>query len=450
MATNTNYKPEELLSVKGCKHNSVSEKACHKPSGGESCAFDGTYIVLNPIRDAAHLVHGSTVCTGHNYESRGSLSSGSRMYRYGFTTDISELDIIYGGEQKLHDAILEIARDFQPSAIFVYSTCVPGVTGEDIEHICKETQPEAGRPVIPVNAPGFLGHKNLGNRIAGEVLLNYVIGTNEPPAEELERPTINFLGEYNIAGDMWNVLPLFEKIGVNLLAGITGDTDFERITWAHRAQANLLVCGRAMINLATGMRDKYGIPYSEISFFGKENTDTALRETARLLGDEKIAARVEEVIKEEEAKLKIALEPYAKILKGKKAIIYSGGVKSWSLITALQDLGMIVEGCGTKKSSLSDVEKMTELVGADKIIHDTSPANLLKLMREKNCDILIAGGRNQYLANKENIPYVDVNQEKHTPYEGYQGLVNLARDMACSIDSPVRETLKGGAPWENL
>jgi nitrogenase molybdenum-cofactor synthesis protein NifE len=35
-------------------------------------------------------------------------------------------------------------------------------------------------PVVPVTSPGFVGSKNLGNRIGGEALLEYVIGTANP------------------------------------------------------------------------------------------------------------------------------------------------------------------------------------------------------------------------------------------------------------------------------
>ncbi|HHN66393.1 MAG TPA: nitrogenase iron-molybdenum cofactor biosynthesis protein NifN [Nitrospirae bacterium] len=34
---------------------------------------------------------------------------------------------------------------------------------------------------------------------------------------------------------------------------------------------------------------------------------------------------------------------------------------------------------------------------------------------------------------KEGFPFVDVNQERHTPYAGYEGLVNLAEDISKSI-----------------
>ncbi len=438
---------EEMLNTSSCKHNDSGEKSCAKPRGGESCAFDGSYVVLNPIRDAAHLVHGSIACCGHNYESRGSLSSGSRMYRYGFTTEITELDIIYGAEEKLLASIEYVARTHRPAAVFVYQTCVPALTGEDVESICETAQERLEIPVIPVVAPGFLGHKNLGNRIAGDVLMKHVIGTGEPESNVDYSRSINLIGEYNIAGEQWDIMPLFRKIGIHVAARMTGDSDFEEITRAHHARANLLVCGRALVNLAVGMEERYGMPYSEVSFFGMENTSRALREAARLIGDPAIIRRTEEVIAEEEGRIRRELDACRSLLDGKRAVVYTGGVKSWSMILALRDLGIEVTACGTKKSSLSDIEKMRELIGEERILNDTSPANIMRKMRETNADILIAGGRNQYLANKEKIPFIDVNQEKHTPYAGYAGILNMAHDIIKTIDSPVWKSVKREAPW---
>lgn len=450
MNTMSTYK-EELLDVgNSCSHNSSDDKACHKPRGGESCAYDGSYIVLNPIRNAAHLVHGPIACAGHNYESRGSLSSGSNLYRYGFTTDLQNMDVIYGGEKKLHDAIVYIANEFKPAAVFVYNTCVPALTGEDVEKVCEDSSREIGLPVIPVIAPGFLGHKNLGNRIAGETLLKYVIGTGEPAEDVTNIPTINFIGEYNIAGETWDLLPLYEKIGVRVLSRMTGDSDYHEITYAHRAKANLLVCGRALINVAVGMEESYEIPYSEVSFFGISNTSNALRESAKLLKDKgfDIATKTEELIFKEEKRARELLEPYMDLLSGKKAVIYTGGVKSWSFISMLRDLGIEVTGVGTKKSSLVDMERIKALVGEGAMIEKPTPKTLLTRMEESGAEILIAGGRNQYFAYKQYLPFLDVNQEKHTPYAGYEGIVRFADDLLKTMQTPVWDAVKRRAPWE--
>ncbi|RPI37222.1 MAG: nitrogenase iron-molybdenum cofactor biosynthesis protein NifE, partial [Nitrospiraceae bacterium] len=239
----------DKLTENGCG-TEKTDKVC-RSRGGESCAFDGAMIVLQPIADAAHVVHGPIACCGNSWEGRGSLSKKGSLHRMGFTTDMSELDIIYGSEEKLFHAIRKIFDEVRPKAIFVYSTCVSGLIGEDIDAVCRRAETVLGIRVIPVNAPGFVGPKNLGNRIAGEVLLDHVIGTGEPPS--VTGYDINLIGEYNIAGDLWLTEPILEKAGLKVLSRMTGDATFEEITWAHRAKLNVVVCSRALINVAKEM-----------------------------------------------------------------------------------------------------------------------------------------------------------------------------------------------------
>lgn len=439
----------DKLTADGC-FTDDKHKVC-RSRGGESCAFDGAMIVLQPIADTAHIVHGPIACCGNSWEGRGTLAkagaNGAKpLHRMGFTTDMGEIDIVYGSAEKLYQAIVQTHSAVSPKAIFVYSTCVSGLVGEDIDAVCRKAGLELGIRVIPVNAPGFVGPKNLGNRIAGEVLLEHVIGTGEPapPLPPLgkggARGVINLIGEYNIAGDLWLIEPLLAKAGIRVLSRITGDSTFEEITHAHRAKLNVVVCGRALINVARGMERQYNIPFVEVSFFGSTEIAKALRLIAGRLqgpgdrgqgsGEDSIGIAVEGLIRSEEKKLKAALKPYQH-LRSKKAVLYSGGVKSWSFISALMDLGIEVVAIGTKKSTFEDEEKMKQILGPDApLVEDVTPKNLLKLLRDRKADMLIAGGRNQYLAIKEGFPFVDVNQERHTPYAGYEGLVNLAEQIS--------------------
>lgn len=414
------------LIKEGCSSDDGT-KVC-RSRGGESCAFDGAMVVLQPIADAAHIVHGPIACLGNSWEGRGSHSDKGRLLLMGFTSDMDELDIVYGAEKKLFDTIERVIGTVSPKAVFIHSTCVSGMIGEDMEAVARRASATFGLPVIPVSAPGFAGPKNLGNRVAGQVLLDHVIGTGEPDFE-LTGNEINLVGEYNIAGDLGLVEPVLKRAGIRILSRMTGNASYEEITYAHRARLNVLLCGRALVNVATGMRERYGTPYIEASFLGMSETSLALRGIAHGLGSAEITDAVEHVIAQEEGRVRDALGPYAHF-NGRKVVLYSGGVKSWAMIAALRDLGLEIVAVGTKKSSAHDEEKMRALLGPSApLIEDVAPKNLLKLMRERGAELMVAGGRNLYLGIKEGFPFIDVNQERHTAYAGYDGLLNLAHDI---------------------
>ncbi|BAY20532.1 nitrogenase MoFe cofactor biosynthesis protein NifE [Calothrix sp. NIES-2100] len=452
----TQGKINELLSEPGCEHNhhkhgQKKNKSCHQqaqPGAAQGgCAFDGASIALVPITDAAHLVHGPIACAGNSWGGRGSLSSDSHLYKMGFTTDLSENDIIFGGEKKLYKAILEVQQRYQPAAVFVYSTCVTALIGDDLDAVCETAAKKTGIPIIPVNSPGFIGSKNLGNRVGGEALLEYVIGSAEP---EYTTPyDINLIGEYNIAGELWGVLPLFEKLGIRVLAKITGDAKYNEVRYAHRAKLNVMICSKALINVARKMEERYGVPYIEESFYGVDDMNRCLRNIAAKIGDQGLQERVEKLITEETTALDIALASYRDRLKGKRVVLYTGGVKSWSIISAAKDLGMEVVATSTKKSTEEDKARIKELLGKDGIAMEKGNAQeLLRVIAQTKADMLIAGGRNQYTALKARIPFLDINQERHHPYAGYVGMVEMARELDEALYSPVWAQVRQPALWE--
>ncbi|MEM1240225.1 MAG: bifunctional nitrogenase iron-molybdenum cofactor biosynthesis protein NifEN [Cyanobacteria bacterium P01_H01_bin.26] len=450
----TSGKINELLTQPGCEHNhkkSAKKKACQQqaqPGAAQGgCAFDGASIALVPITDVAHLVHGPIACSGNSWGSRGSLSSGPMIYKMGFTTDLSENDIIFGGEKKLYKAIHDVKERYSPAAVFVYLTCVTALIGDDIEAVCQTASEKFDIPVVPVTSPGFVGSKNLGNRIGGEALLEHVVGTREP---DYTTPyDINLIGEYNIAGEMWGMLPLLEKLGIRVLAKITGDARYHDVACAHRAKLNVMICSKALINMAHKMEERYGIPYIEESIYGVEDMNRLLRDVAANLGDADLQARVETLIQTETRKLDEALAPYRQRLKGKRVVLYTGGVKSWSIISAAKDLGIDVVATSTKKSTEEDKARIKTLLGKDGIMMQKGNAQeLLKVIAKTNADMLIAGGRNQYTALKAKVPFLDINQERHHPYAGYLGMIEMAKELDEALHSPIWEQVRREAPWE--
>lgn len=445
---------QALLDEPACGHNTKGKTGCTPPKPGATqggCAFDGAQIALLPIADAAHIVHGPIGCAGSSWDARGSRSSGIELFRTGMTSDLSDVDVIMGrGEKRLFHSVRQAIGSYEPAAVFIYHTCVTALNGDDLDAVAKACQARWGVPVIPVDCAGFYGSKSLGNRIAGDTLINYVIGQAEPlpMPESARRPGIqvhdvNLIGEYNIAGEFWQVAPLFDELGLRILCTLSGDARFHEVQSMHRAQANMVVCSKAMLNIARHLHTHYGTPYFEGSFYGIEDTSHALRSFAALLGDAGLSARTEALIAREEATARAALVPWQAQLAGKRVLIFSGGVKSWSVVSAMQDMGLTVVATGTEKSTEEDRARIQALMGEHtRMIDDNDQAALMAACQEYQADILIAGGRYLYPALKSRIPFLDINHERDFAYAGYQGIVELARQISLAIHNPIWTQLR--------
>jgi len=450
---------QDVFNEPGCAKNAnkseaEKKKGCTKqlqPGGAAGgCAFDGAKIALQPFTDVAHLVHGPIACEGNSWDNRGAASSGSDLWRTSFTTDMNETDVVFGGEKRLFKSCKEIIEKYDPPAIFVYQTCVPAMIGDDINAVCKAASEKFGKPVIPVNSPGFVGPKNLGNKLAGEALLDHVIGTMEP---EYTTPyDVNIIGEYNLSGELWQVKPLFDELGIRILACISGDGRYQDVACSHRAKAAMMVCSKAMINVARKMEERYDIPFFEGSFYGIEDTSDSLRELARLLIERgappEFMDRVEALIAREEAQAWAAIARYKPRFKGKKVLLITGGVKSWSVVAALHEAGLELVGTSVKKSTREDKERIKELMGQDAhMIDDMKPRDMYKMLKDAKADIMLSGGRSQFIALKATMPWLDINQERHNAYMGYVGMVKLVEEIDKSLYNPVWEQVRKPAPW---
>ncbi|MGI2902961.1 nitrogenase iron-molybdenum cofactor biosynthesis protein NifE [Tolypothrix sp. VBCCA 56010] len=431
----------------GCKDNSPKKKSTLPQPGTAQggCAFDSAMITLLPIADAAHVVHGPSGCAASMWGSYGSLTSGSTLYKIRFTSEIEESDIIFGGAKKLYKGIIELQRRYKPAAVFVYSTCITAMIGDDIEGVCKDATEQTGIPAIPVHCPGFIGSESMGNRVAGEALLEHVIGTAEP---DFTTPyDINLIGEYNIAGAMWNVLPLLEKLGIRVLAKITDDARYKEICYAHRAKLNVVLSAKSLTSMAKRMHKRYGIPYIEESIYGVEQINQCLRNIAAKLGNADLQERTEKLIAEETAALDEKLAVYRSQLQGKRVVLYTGSFKSWLIIFAAQKLGMKVIATSTLNSTEEETARIKSLLGEDSIIQQDSPAKMLQIINENQADMLIAGSRFQDTALTAKIPFLNINIERNHPYAGYLGILEVAKELYAAFYNPVWSEVRQPAPW---
>ncbi|MCL6477889.1 MAG: nitrogenase iron-molybdenum cofactor biosynthesis protein NifE [Peptococcaceae bacterium] len=411
-------------SVAGC----VSQRAC---------VYCGARVVLNPVTDAVHLVHGPIGCASYTWDIRGSLTSGPELYRFSFSTDLQEEDVIFGGEEKLSRAIDELVEKYWPPLVFVYSTCIVGVIGDDLEAVCRAAAKKHQIEVIPVQSSGFIGNKSAGYRAACDALLRLIASGKAETGKKNGK--INYLGDFNLAGEAWIIKSYLKQLGIDINVTFTGDSSCAALKKAAGASLNIIQCAGSMTYLAEKMEQAYGIPCLNVSFLGLEDTADSLRRIAAWFNDAAMIRKAEMLIDHETALVKPKIEWYRERLRGKRAAVYvGGGFKAISLIKQFREIGIDVVMIGTQTGRPEDYRVIDGLVDEGTVVlDDANPTELEKFMLEKGAHLLVGGVKERPLAYKLGVAFIDHNHDRKHPLSGFVGALNFAAEVYSTVCSPV-------------
>ncbi|MCB2227916.1 MAG: nitrogenase iron-molybdenum cofactor biosynthesis protein NifE [Desulfarculaceae bacterium] len=401
-----------------------------------ACVFCGSRVVLYPIADALHLIHGPIGCASYTWDIRGALSSGPELHRYSFSTDLGETDVIFGGEGKLTRALDELIPLHQPQAAFVYSTCMVGLIGDDINAVCRKAEERHGIPVIPVMSEGFKGNKRAGYYAACNALFR-LVGSGD--ISDIPPMAVNLLGDFNLAGEIWIIREYLERMGVSVVANVTGDGRVAQMQRAHGAALNLVQCSGSTMELAKMMQETYGIPFKRVSYLGVEDMAQALYDVAEFFGSDEAMEKAKELVREELGRIYPRLMELRESLEGKRAALYVGGAfKAFSLIKSFRLLGMKVVLAGSQTGTEEDYQELASICEPGTVIvDDANPLELMTYLIEKDVDVFVGGVKERPIAHKLGIGFVDHNHERKLALEGFVGMLNFAEEVAATALSPV-------------
>ena len=112
---------------------------------------------------------------------------------------------------------------------------------------------------------------------------------------------------------------------------------------------------------------------------------------------------------------------------------------------------MELVGTSVKKSTKEDKERIKEIMGQDAhMIEDLQPREMYRILKSAQADIMLSGGRTQFVALKAKMPWLDINQERHYAYAGYEGMVELVRQIDKALSNPVWSQVRTPAPWDEI
>lgn len=466
------------------------------------CCYAGCKgVVLGPIIDMVHIVHGPVGCSYYAWNTRrnkGKATQGEKNFlNYCFTTDMKEKDIVFGGEKALKQAIEEAVEIFSPAAITISATCPVGLIGDDMNAVAQEAEAKFGIPVLAFNCEGYKGvSQSAGHHIANNGLMKHIIGTGN---EEVPKYSINVLGEYNIGGDEWEISRILTKIGYNIISTMTGNSSYKRLKNAHKADLNLVQCHRSINYIADMIETKYGTPWLKVNFIGVSTTIESLRNMAKYFGDEVLVQRTEEVIAEELADINEEMEFYKAMSSGKTAMMFVGGSRAHHYQDLFRDIGIETVLTGYEFAHRDDYEGREVLpnikIDADSrnieeievekdeknyklhlspekyeelkqimplgdydglikglkdgavIIDDLNHYETEEFIKALKPDIFGSGVKDKYVVHKMGIYSKQIHSYDYGgPYAGFKGAVNFARDVVAGIFTPAWSYMV--PPWK--
>jgi nitrogenase molybdenum-iron protein alpha chain len=336
-----------------------------------------------------------------------------------------EEETVYGGAEKLRDTIREAFDRFEPTAIFVQSSCAAGIIGDDIESVTDEMQEELGIPVVPVFCEGFKSRIwSSGFDASFHGILRKIVGQPRKKRPDLVN-VFNFEGTDTFS-------PLLAKLGlrVNYVVPLA---DIEQLKQLSEAACTAHICETLATYPAKALEQEYGVP--EVKSpppFGIGWTDAWIREIARLTQKEEAA---ESLIASEHERIAPKLAEMKERLKGKSVYIFAGDSYAHSIANMLLDLGLNLLGITTlhhdqtTDAGVDETDSLGKLVAAKGDVDNFSvcnkqPYQVHKILSRLKPDILITRHMNMsVLGAKLGIPTIndgDVNVSV-----GYDGLIML-------------------------
>lgn len=437
----------DLLSCasKGCING--NERAFSQTSG---CQFTLSLAILNTLRNAVIIMHAPIGCGSCSIAGAGQskvfkqLRDPKAKSNVWLNTNLTEVDVIGGGVEKLREAILYAESEFRPDAIIVANGCVPALIGDDIDGLLEQVRPQVSSKLVAIHCEGFKTRimATAYDSVYHGLLRNFVRDRQIPVEDKVYENDIEKLKEKHRISRTVNVLNVSsmsraDEIELERLLNALGLTvrflpcyaEPDTFQYVTDAALNISICATHDDYFIKHLELLYGMPFVLKTIpIGRKNTEIWIKDIAKHFGLEEQAAKL---IEKESRELDEALEPFRKNLKGKRAYLTGGEIRILSMAELLLDIGVEVIGMkGFHYDQFAD-PLLEVLPNKDSLLFNAAtgqPFELANLLERDKPDIVIGHtGANVQVA-KQGIPVLPLFGQMNN-YLGYAGAFDIARRL---------------------
>lgn len=407
------------------------------------------------IPNSVVIYHGPVGCgaaslalAGQSKQSQIARGNDDAVGRVWLSTNLSEVDIVAGGEQKLEDAIIEADKRFKPHAIFIGNTCVPAIIGDDIDSVASRVQDKINARIIPLHCEGFKTRfVATAYDIVYHGILRHLLDDSKPKkkltkAEQLEYDerksrTVNLLNVGSMShSDELELVRLLNGLGleVNVYPCFTSAEKFVKVK---DAALSVSICATHDDYFVEHLKELYGVPYVLNTIpIGTDNVKLWLLDIADFFN---IREKALKLIEEEEKELKTALAPLLPFFAKKRVFVSTGEIRAGAQACMLEnDLGMQVVGIRAHHYDHFGEIVFESFKGRSEIpinVAANQPYEQVNLLRRLKPDLYLGHGNSNVWAAKQGIPVLPIYGAVNN-YLGYKGIYEVAIRLERILKNP--------------
>jgi nitrogenase molybdenum-iron protein alpha chain len=416
------------------------------------CSTSNAACMVTLVQDGIVISHGPVGCStclhefAFTYRVNAPLRGVDKpTQRHVYSTNLSEDDTVFGGNDKLLATIHEAYERDKPNVIFIITTCASGIIGDDVEGIANEAEEELGVPVVAIFCEGFRSKVWTSGFDAGyHGIARKLIKPARPATKRLDakgNPQKPFINVINFWGsDVFS--RWFDRFGVETNF-ITPYSTRDSLEHSSEAAASVQACTTLGSYLSGALEQEFGVPALKAAPpYGIPATERWLRELGTLLGQPEAA---EQIIQEDRAEFLPKIEELRAKLEGHAAYVTAGAGHGHALLVLLAELGIDAQGAALfHHDPLNDIdsEDADQLVGAVADYGNVPHINicnkqefeLVNILNRVKPDLLLArhGGMTLWGA-KLGIPSLLIGDEHFGM--GFEGVVKYGEAILETLEN---------------
>ncbi|MBR4145866.1 MAG: nitrogenase component 1 [Lachnospiraceae bacterium] len=221
---------------------------------GTHCPLMGAAMAIRGIDEAVMMIIGTDECSYYTKHMTIYSEDWGGLDGRCVSVTIDQHDITFGCASKVEEAYNELLAERSPQAVFLVTTCVPEIIGDDFDAVADALTEKYGIPVMAVHTEHF----KCENHMPG--VERTITSTFKLMQEREKDGSVNVIGQRMGRFESTELFRILKSSGVKIGAQIPSGCSIEAIRNASAAKVNIVV-NEIGLPLAKKMKQRFGTPY---------------------------------------------------------------------------------------------------------------------------------------------------------------------------------------------